>query len=198
MSKAISRVPSNTPEQDPKPRSLPPSPWDRQVEEPQKQFEAFRSYMNQEPPRSINRVFEPDGTKVLQVTAHYWLKQWDWRARAEAYDAHIHAVLNEERESQVRLGITQVADRQLRILRTALDVAESEFNKLYAQVEANPNFSVIKPGVLIQLLEKVITLQRLIMGESTANVLVEETYDFSSLPIEDVRKVREALMKAKK
>ncbi len=196
MSKTIVR--SEIPEQAPTAKGLMPAPWDRQPDEPMREFDAFRSYLNQEAPRSIVRVFEPDGTRVTQLMAHYWLREWDWRRRVEAYDAHLHAVLDLERENQIKLGMAITAEKQLRILRTALDIAEVEFNKLYAQVEANPNFSVVKPGVLLQLLEKVITLQRLITGESTQKIEIEETYDFSELPLDEVRKMRDTLMKAKK
>ncbi len=176
---------------------LPPAPWDRQPRESVNQYYAFVSYRDQLSPRSLTKVWEKDGTRIPRAVAYVWYKEHEWDNRAAAYDAHLTKVMTEERIAQLRYGTKDLVERHMSVLKSALDITEAELDKLFVQVQSNPDFSVLKPQILLQLLEKTITLQRLVAGESTAKVEVEETYDFSGLDLDEVRKVREALLAAK-
>ena len=178
--------------------SLPPAPWDKQPREGVREYAAFRSYLDQQEPRSITRCHDSQGLRIPPWMAHHFMYTWDWRARVVAYDAHVNRVMEEEREMQAKYGASQLAARHMSVLKMALDIAEAEFAKLHAQTMAHPDYPTLRPGVLLQLMERVVTLQRLVLGETTQKIEVTEEYDFSKLDLDEARTLRESLLKAKK
>lgn len=194
MSRKLTRFEDPFPKRN---KEIHPEPWDPQWNEPDDAYEAFRLYLNQTPPRYISKVHTSDGVKVNQFQAHLWLMDWDWIVRAGAYDAHMRRILENEKKAQIEFGIGKIAERQLKILQTALDVAEIEFEKLYAKVASTPE-SKVDAKTLVALLDKVVVLQRLIFGESTAKVEIAEDFDYSKLDIEELRTIHETLIKVRK
>lgn len=75
--------------------------WERQPGEPAKYHEAFRLYRDQAAAqRSLERVAEETGVtgrRVRQLAVQY-----DWRARAEAWDDACHRVEDRERLEAIR------------------------------------------------------------------------------------------------
>ena len=165
-----------------------PARWERIATELTDAFEAFKTYLYQIAPRSVNRVHDGEGRSVRPLVVAMWAKEYDWVQRAIAYDEHLSGVIEEERAACLTEGGAALGQRQLRILNTALDIVEKEFLKLYRQVDSSEE-STVKPGVLIRLADRVIALQRLINGQTTESVEVKGEFDFSETPVEKVREL---------
>lgn len=81
---------------------LPETPaWERQVGEPAKVHGAFRLYRDMPAhKRSLAKVAEE--AKVSERRAQQWAVEWDWRARADAWDETCHKIEDAERLEAIR------------------------------------------------------------------------------------------------
>jgi hypothetical protein len=75
--------------------------WERQHGEPAKSHAAFRVYRDLPPAqRVISKVAEQVDMSPRRCAE--WAVEWDWRARAEAWDDELHRVEDRERLELIR------------------------------------------------------------------------------------------------
>ena len=169
------------------PRALAPAPWHRQPGESGHAFDAFRSYRDQRAPRDLRRVFDSRGTQLPMEDTLVLFRAMSWRQRAEAWDGHNASIVEAQTTARLREGAEEIAERHLGAIRMGLDLAENELRKLLGESLAR-DFPVVKPQVLIALLDKAVSLERLVRGEATGRLEVENTGpDFSRLTPEELR-----------
>jgi hypothetical protein len=70
--------------------------WDRRDGETPRAYAAFRVFRDLGPTRTVDRVYEHG------KSAYRWCTQWDWHARATAWDDAQHMIEDAERLEAIR------------------------------------------------------------------------------------------------
>ncbi len=106
-------------------------PWDKQPQEPQKWFDRFTRYRLMVPTaRSMEALYraETGGNRQKQaaVAPGRWrevAKLWNWRARAEAWDAFIYHQEQQQREGQYQQDVRAHYEHTLALARVTLNLS---------------------------------------------------------------------------
>lgn len=101
-----------------------------------------------------------------------------------AWDKHLDSIFQQEMEDMAAIKGKEIAYEQLALLKDTRDLAIRETEKLLASSKGN-TFQVVKTPDLIRLIDRTITLSRLVAGESTSNVEVNP--GLSKLSIDELR-----------
>jgi hypothetical protein len=139
-------------------------PWERQPGESARAFSAFTAYRDAGPGRSLAKAYDLHRQRTSPGSAtrrsaqapghwHGWSRQFDWRSRAEAWDAHLD---REARDGQVRARRELQASHE-----NTLRVAADRLSEALQSVD----FNQMKPTELVNSVCKVIECQRVIHGE---------------------------------
>lgn len=72
-------------------------PWDRREGETPRAYDGFRRYRDAGPLRSLAVVDD-----IPLATVQRWSSQWDWSARAVAWDDELHQLADRERLEAIR------------------------------------------------------------------------------------------------
>lgn len=172
--------------EDPKPL------WERLEGEPEEAWAAFRAYREMPPDE---RLLKRAASKRIE-TLSKWLRDWNWLARCEAYDAHFDRMRLEEREKIFRRTARDMAIDHMVALSDMRDLFTREIGKLNEASRGSPDMhGLIKPGDLIKLAEVVVKLERLTRGQTTENV-GNTDLDMSELSLEEVRALHALMKKA--
>jgi hypothetical protein len=153
-------------------------PWERQPYDTDESWPVFQAYRDQRAPRRGLLVFSR-GRAVDPVKVAGWSRTHFWMQRAAEFDRHLDGIAVAEREAIIRQTSGEVTAEHRGILADLREVAMREANKLLAAVKDSA-MEVVKPRELTKLVEQVIRLERLTLGETTSNVGVEGL-DFSHL-----------------
>lgn len=145
-------------------------PWERQDEESEQDYEAFKGYLLQTPPRRLAHSSVRHSTSELSKLYN----DMHWRERVLAYDRHVQRQRQEEREALLKQDERERVAKAQAVLETMGDTVSREMAKLLRESEGTEMFGLVKPGDLVKFVDRWITLQRLIHGESTENVAVSD------------------------
>ncbi len=170
--------------------------WGPQPFETEEQHQAFALFLSL-PSRmrnmtEVSRHCAMSRQEVLDLSmAHHW------QHRISRYDAFVRGA-NRDR---LRETAQDRAGRHLAIIDKGLEVAEREYNNLLTRQRAldaqDAQVSLLKPGELQALVNNLIKLERLVVGEATERI--EETeYDLSQFTHEELIEWRRLMDKAKK
>lgn len=140
-------------------------------------------------PRSVRVVAEDFGYPYVTISGV--AESFAWAPRAAAYDAAILA----RKVDAAQDALQALATAHGRALGEAYEIARLELAKLRAMAEGPAQ--ALKPKELITLLEKTITLQRLLADQATSIVKTDQGVDLSKLSDEDLEAYEVILAKAK-
>lgn len=168
-----------------------PHVWDRQPDENDTAWTAFKAYRDQALPRQI-RLAAVHG-RVTLAEAYEISKQHDWKERVAAFDQHHENIFQEEYEATVRASAKERAHAHNTMLRTFRDALLKEIDKWHAVVTDNQT-PTVTPAVLGKMTEIVLKLERLVAGEATAQT--KQTFDFSKLTPDELLVVQGILQKS--
>jgi hypothetical protein len=150
----------------------PENVWDRQLQESAQAYAAFVIYRSDRENRSLARVRQKVG-KSRGLTER-WSKEWDWVARARAFDVFEEKRLREEEHRAL-------ADMRRRHIEEALAVQALGglgLNKLLAKERRNPDEITLTPDQVLKLIEIGTRVERLNRGEP--DTVVEQREEKSS------------------
>lgn len=99
-------------------------PWERQDEETGPAFEAFLTYRDLGPGRTFAAVVEK--LQKSDTLIHKWKKEWNWRERADAWDAE----LDRQRREELGKGITEMRKTHVAVARAMLTKAQEALEKI--------------------------------------------------------------------
>jgi hypothetical protein len=159
--------------------------WERQEGEPEGAYEAFKGYVYQTPPRRLVHSSVKHGSAELSALYN----EWRWQERALAWDRHIQRARDEEREALLREDEKSRTAAQLTMLKGIQQVANREIAKLVRDTAKSEAFGTVKVSDLNKLIGQVIVLERLIHGESTANVGVVDA-NLEKLSLDELRELQ--------
>ena len=103
-------------------------PWTRHADESAVAYKAFCTYRDLGPSRSLDEAYrqhtgQQKGNK--RATGHWtrWYSKFEWRARAEAYDAHLELLARRDREAAYIKDLQNLQDRQKKLAQATLGAA---------------------------------------------------------------------------
>jgi hypothetical protein len=147
--------------------------WERRRGESAKAFAAFRVYRDLGPRRSTTAAYrlyvaerqESGGGRKGAIRApgrwKFWAQQYEWKNRAEAYDAHLDREARLRREAELRA----MDERHLALARSVQALLARRLQ------EFDPR--ELTPPVIIRWLETAVMLERLVMELPTKSVTAE-------------------------
>jgi hypothetical protein len=159
--------------------------WERQDGEPDAAYDAFKGYVFQAPPRRL--IHTSVKLRTSEVSALF--NEWRWAERALAYDRHVASIALEEREALLREDERDRTAAHLRMLKGVQQVINREIAKLVRDTEKSEAFGTVKVSDLNKLLNTAITLERLVHGESTANVAAVDA-SLERLTLDELRELQ--------
>jgi len=135
-------------------------PWERQKGESAKSFEAFATFRDLGPERTISEV-----SKRLQKSGsllYRWSNAWDWDERARAWD-------NEQDRKAQKEHIQEIA--KMRSRHTKL--AESMLLKAAKALKDLPD-GAMKPADITRMVDVAAQLERLSRGDTTDSIEIKD------------------------
>ncbi len=160
-------------------------PWERQDTEPEIAYEAFKGYCFQTPPRRMQHASVKHG--MAEVSALY--NEWNWKERALAWDRHMDRIRVEQRENLLKQDEKDRLEKMMVVLETTGEVLSREMAKLLRESEKSTMSGLVKPADLIKMSTMWITMQRLIHGQSTENVNVQDER-LEKLSLDELRELQ--------
>lgn len=125
-------------------------PWERQPKEPDKAFVAFTKYRDQPTDERSVRAVARD-LKVHDTQTHRWSAGWAWLERAAAWDRHLDAIAQKEREKQIK----DMTRRHAGLANAGLGVLQEPIKELIRRIEAKElNLAGMNTGDLLRLVRQ--------------------------------------------
>lgn len=160
-------------------------PWERQENEPELGYEAFKGYCFQTPPRRLKHASVRHSTAELSAL----FNEWRWDERVLAWDRHVERIRVAEREALLKQDEKDRLAKWKTTLETVGALVDREMAKLLSESEKSQMSGLIKPSDLNKLMVSWITMQRLIHGESTENVNVQDDR-LEKLSLDELRELQ--------
>lgn len=167
-----------------------PEPWERQPDESEEAWLAFRAYRDMPPEQ---RLIRRTAVKSVAVLTR-WYRDHDWIGRCKAFDAHVDSVSVEERKRILEMASRDLAYDHALMLADARELVTRELGKLVSVSRDSEMHGLLKPSEVIKLFETTVKLDRLVRGESTENI--REEVDISKLSLDEVRELGRLMRKA--
>ncbi len=159
------RPPGPTPPGTPRPQ------WERQPCDTNESWPFFKAYRDLKGPRRLDRVrLAAGGVAVTMQQLREWFTDHNWAERVKAFDAAMDAVVQEEREAELRQGAREMAADHLALVRDTLELASSELAKLVQSSRESAAHGLLKPAEVLKFVDAAVKLGRLVKGETTENV----------------------------
>ena len=175
----------------------PDRPWTRQPCDTDQDWPIFQDYLARRPPRPTS----------FRKLARAWGVGWTglettagangWAERARAWDAHLDGLRLDTAERYMVETGEEIAERHLEPVRKMIALGHRELAKYLAASESGEMPGLLTPAQVALFIRTGATLERLIMGESTAKVEVSgQAPDLSALSLEELRTLRDIQEKA--
>lgn len=162
--------------------------WDRQPQEVEAAWAAFRRYRDTPSPRPPVGVFAGEigysSTHVLN-----WAKLWAWDSRILAWDQHLDGKGQKVAES----GVEEMARRHIELAKKGLGIVDMAMERLRISLLVE-NGGTLKAQEMARVLDVCAKLERLSRGEATERV---EGKDYSALSDSDLEALAEISKKVK-
>lgn len=121
--------------------------WERQKGESPQAYEAFTSYRNMGPARSL-RAVNQELSKSYTIIAR-WSSSWNWVERARAWDNNLEKAAKREAEKKVK----EMTDRHIRIAMQLQKKALEELDAL--------DTGALQPKEILSFIKEAANLERL-------------------------------------
>ena len=166
-------------------------PWLRQPYDTDDSFEAFVVFRDTRP-RKI-RASAWDIPKHME-----WCRANLWRERAAAWDAYLDEVHTNAVAKEVQESSADKTKRHMELLQMTHELVAREIAKhLKLSMTNDAPGGVLPPHVLAKFMDMSVRLERLIMGEPTERIGVDdEGPDLSALTPEELVAYRAMMLKA--
>lgn len=142
--------------------------WERLPVEDDDAWGAFSGYLGMHPrERSVKRA---GSYGTARKTA--WYRDHNWEDRCAAYDKHMFAIVQKEREELFKRSAKEMAQEHASMLADVRDLGARELAKWNeaSRLSDVPGMGGTKLKDVVKIVETAIKLQRLVNGETTENV----------------------------
>lgn len=173
--------------------------WERMPRETDSSWALFVTFRDSAYPEGPGGRFQPRNlvplAEALGLSVTYLRhlsSTFSWFPRAGSYDRALDAAKVEEEIGEA----VRVRRRHLRLLSKARLYAENELDKLVGKSQ-DPNVASATPREIRELLDMVITKERLLQGEHTDHVLHEGEWKLEDLTLEELEDLDRIRKRAK-
>ena len=146
-----------------------PQPWERQPEETNKAWNAFRIYRDLDPAeRSVQKVAD---SLTVTSTRHLrdWCSKFEWVSRAGQYDAHMDELKRNQRERE-RLA---ASERRIQLAKNMQLVGGAKIQEIGKKIQDALSKGEALPAISLKdaaaLIDAGVKLERLEAGLTTGN-----------------------------
>lgn len=164
--------------------------WTRVETDTDESWDAYVKYRDSRHPRKLYRVGAGAPAKLLEL-----FNRHNWQARVAEYDRHCDAIRIAERDAIIAQDERDVVAGQYHMLADAKDLVARELQKYLWTSQETEMHGLLKPSELAKLMDVTLRYDRLVRGESTDILKVEQ--DLSALSLEELRTLEALYVKAK-
>jgi hypothetical protein len=147
------------------------NPWDRQVCDTTKSYSAFCVYRDMGSQRSLPKAGQKADLNARVLAG--WCMRFGWVDRCSSYDEYCEAQRLAAIQVEMKKSNEEDAKLTLQIIRDAKAIVAHDMAVLRRQADDDDNEAVLNQRGMSDMMHKVVTLERLVKGESTETV--EET-----------------------
>lgn len=169
----------------------PDHPWVRQPCDTEFSWPVFLAYRDLPRPRSL--VYLADVVNQALTKIRGWHKEHGWGLRVAAYDSMLDAKRTATVIDVLQEDAADRARRHIDLLRDLEAIVVEGAKEILSKVDRGEKLR-LTPNELIKMAKTSIELQRLIYGETTANV--HQTHDLGALTLEELEHLRALQLKA--
>jgi len=169
----------------------PEHPWHRQPCDTEYSWPIFQEYRDLPRPRCLTALADATG-KAIQ-TIRNWYRDHGWELRVAAWDDHLDRKLQRAVLDVLEEDARDRARRHIGLLLDLEELATKAAAECLLRVEKGDKLRW-SPREIVQMTKAAIELQRLIYGETTANV--HTTHDLGQLTLEELQQLRALQLKA--
>ncbi len=124
-----------------------------------------------------------------------WYNTYLWADRVAAWDSHLAQARDAEVVAITGQDARERRARDLTLINDANELASRELQKCLT-TSLQTETETMSVGALTRLLDTSIKLGRLLQGESTENISIQEEYDLSKLTVDELRTLQTLQEKA--
>lgn len=153
----------------------PEHPWDRQPDETPPAYEAFRTYLELGPDRTLEEVARKLAKSIPLIKR--WSARNTWVARTDAFDAEVYKRADEATLDKASGDVAERAKRHADIARIHQEALALPAKELLERLQANPQLlrrldldELLKvQAAAARALPRAVAVERLVTGQSTSN-----------------------------
>lgn len=168
-------------------------PWTRQPCDDDEKWRAFVCFRDGPLPRNL-----VDTAKLLgypTATLAVWADEDAWQDRAHFYDRHLDVQKAAMVGRVLGEDASERAGRHIALLRGMQEVVGASVRDWLHRV-AKGEIVVNRPQDVIKAIKEMVTLERLVHGETTANIRTNTTFDLGKLSLEELDALQQLEAKA--
>lgn len=169
----------------------PDHPWVRQPCDTEFSWPAFLAYRDLPRPRNLTHL--ADAVSSGLATVRGWHKDHGWGLRIAAYDSMLDAKVTAVVIDVLQEDARDRARRHIDLLRDLEAIVVEGAKEILSKVDRGEKLR-LTPNELVKMAKTSIELQRLIYGETTANV--HNTHDLGQLTLDELEALRALQLKA--
>lgn len=169
----------------------PEHPWHRQPCDTEFSWPLFLAYRDLPRPRDLTEIAKGSGKSL--TTIRKWHNDHGWKLRVAAWDAEL-----DKRRTAVVIDVLEedARDRARRHIGLLLDLEELATKAAKECLKRVDDGEKLRwtPNEIVKMTKATVELQRLIYGETTANI--HNTHDLGALTLEELEALRALQLKA--
>ena len=160
--------------------------WERQPCDTAKSWAAFQLYRDAGPGRSLSNITEHLGLKSKLLAR--WSSRYAWGMRVDAYDNHLSAIKQDMVKQALVVKFSAEAEATAETICKAKKIVMHDLDVLVKRAE-DPDMSdelLLNHKTMVQLMDRVVMLERIITGQSTSKSTVESRVDRTERTVKHV------------
>ena len=162
-------------------------PWTRQPCDHERAWRAFLAYRDGFHPRSVMEAAKATGESLR--TLRQWYLEFGWELRVVAYDQWFD--MNRSKQVAMIVGedAAERAARHIGLLRGMQEIVGATVRDWMRRVSLG-EVVIDNPREVIRAIKDMVTLERLIAGETTANTKVSGNINLGQLSIDELETLK--------
>jgi hypothetical protein len=160
--------------------------WERQPCDTPKSWAAFQIYRDAGPDRSMSSIAEQVGVKTKLLLR--WSSRYAWVMRTDAYDNHLSMIKQDMVQRAISVRFAAEAEKTAETLVKAKTIVMHDLDVLVRRAE-DPEMGdelLLNNKTMVQLMDRVVMLERIVTGQPTSKSMVESRVDRTERTVKHV------------
>ena len=160
--------------------------WERQPCDTPKSWAAFQVYRDEGPERSMSHTAEKVGVKTKLLLR--WSSRYAWVMRTDAYDNHLSMIKQDMLQKALAVRFAAEAEATANTIAKAKKIVMHDLDVLVRRAE-DPDMEgelLLNNKTMVQLMDRVVMLERIITGQSTSKSISESKVERNERTVKHV------------